>query len=58
MRSWERVIEGRLREDIRILKNQFGFMQGRPAIEAIHLVHRPVESTGIKKGTATWCLLT
>lgn len=38
MKLWERVIEGTLREDIRILENQFGFMPGRLTTESIHLM--------------------
>ena len=38
MKLWERVIERRLREDVSISKNQFGFMSGRSTIEAIYLV--------------------
>jgi len=34
------VIKGRLRADIEILENQFGFMPGRSTIEAIHLICR------------------
>ena len=42
--TWsEWVIKGRLRADISILENQFGFMPSRPPIEAIHLIHRLVE---------------
>ena len=40
MKLWERVIEGRLRKEIPILKNQFDFMSGRSTIEAIHLIRR------------------
>ena len=43
MKLWERVIEGRLRMDIKISENQFGFMLGRSTIEAIHLIRRFVE---------------
>ena len=34
------MIESRLRSDIRISENQFGFMLGRSTTEAIHLIHR------------------
>jgi len=37
------VIEGRLRSDIKISENQFGFMPGRSTIEAIHLIRRLME---------------
>ena len=35
---WERVIEHRLRQNIKISENQFGFMSGRLTTEAIHLL--------------------
>jgi len=40
MKLWERIIKGRLRVDISISENQFGFMLGRSTIEAIHLIRR------------------
>jgi len=40
MKLWEKVTEKRLRRDISISNNQFGFMGGRSTIEAIHLVRR------------------
>ena len=40
MKLWERVIERRLRKDISISKNQFGFMPGRSTTEAIYLLRR------------------
>ena len=40
MKLWEGIIEGRLREDIRISKNQFDFMTDRSTIEVIHFIHR------------------
>ena len=43
MKLWERVIEGRLRVDIMISENQFGFTLGRPTMEAIHLIRRLME---------------
>ena len=43
MKLWERMIEGRLRKDMSILENQFGFMSGRSMIEAIHLLRRLIE---------------
>jgi len=39
MKLRERVIEGRLRTDIRISENQFGFMSGRLTTEGIYLIH-------------------
>ena len=38
MKLWERVIERRLREEVEISENQFGFMPGRATIEAIYLL--------------------
>jgi len=43
MKLWEWVIEGRLRKDISISKNQFGFMPGRSTTKAIHLIRRLIE---------------
>jgi len=42
MKSWERVIERRLRKDILISENQFGFMPGRSTTKAIYLLRRPM----------------
>ena len=49
MKLWEQVIEGRLRADIKILENQFGFMPGRSTMEAIHLIRRLMEFYRDKK---------
>jgi len=43
MKLWERVIEGRLRADIKISENQFGFMLGKSTIEAIYFIRRLME---------------
>jgi len=43
MKLWEWVIEGRLRTDIRISENQFGFMPGRSTKEAIYLIRKLME---------------
>ena len=40
MKLWERVIEKRLRKDIAITENQFGFRHGRSTTEAIYLLRR------------------
>ena len=40
MKLWERVIERRLRRDVAISDNQFGFMPGRSTLEAIYLLRR------------------
>jgi len=49
MKLWERVIEGRLRKDILVSKNQLGFMLGRSTTEAIHLIRRLIELYKDKK---------
>ena len=43
MKLWERVIEYRLRQNVTILKNQFGFMPGRSTTEATHLLRQLIE---------------
>ncbi|KAM2624013.1 hypothetical protein TB1_031028 [Malus domestica] len=43
MKLWERVIEHRLRQETRVLDNQFGFMPGRSTMEAIYLLRRLME---------------
>jgi len=43
MKLWERVIEGRLRKEISILDNQFGFMPRRSIIEEIDLIRRLIK---------------
>jgi len=40
---WERVIENKLRVDISISENQFGFIPGRLTTEAIHFIRRLME---------------
>ena len=40
MKLWERVIERRLRKNISISENQYGFMPGSSTIEAIYLFRR------------------
>ena len=40
MKLWERVIKQRLRKEINVLENQFGFMLGRSTIEPIYLLRR------------------
>ena len=42
MKLWERVIEQRLRHEITISENQFGFMPERSTMEAIYLLRRPI----------------
>ena len=37
------MIEGRLRTNIRVLENQFGFMSGKSTTKAIHLICRLME---------------
>jgi len=43
MKLWERVIKRRLRRDVSILENQFGFMLGSSTTKAIHLIRRLME---------------
>ena len=43
MKLWERVIEQMLRQNVKILENQFGFMPGRSTAEAIHLLRQLIE---------------
>ena len=43
MKLWERVSEHRLRQNVTILENQFGFMLGRSTKEAIHLLRQLIE---------------
>lgn len=40
MKLWERVIEQRLRYDIKICENQFGYMSGGLIMEVIFLLLR------------------
>ena len=43
MKLWERVIEGKLRQETVIREHQFGFMPGRSTTEAIHILRRLME---------------
>ena len=56
MKLWERVVEGRLRNETSMSENQFGFMSGRSTTEAIHLIRRLVKYIGIGKRIFIWCL--
>ena len=38
-----RIIEHRLRQNVTISENQFGFMPGRSTTEAIHLLRQLIE---------------
>ena len=40
---WERVIERRIRQEMVIRENQFGFKPGSSTIEAIHVLRRLME---------------
>ena len=43
MKLWERVIERRLKGDISIWENQFGFMPYRSTTKAIHITRKLLE---------------
>ena len=43
MKLWERVFEHRLRQNITISENQFGFMLGQSTTEATHLLRQLIE---------------
>lgn len=43
MKLWERVIDIRIRRQVIVTENQFGFMPGRSTMEAIHLLRRLME---------------
>jgi len=43
MKLWERVIQRRLRKEIQVTDNQFGFMPGRSTMEAIYLLRCVME---------------
>lgn len=43
MKLREKVIENRLRKEMRIAKNQFGFMPGRFTTKAIYLLQGLIE---------------
>jgi len=49
MKLWERVIERRLRKDVSMSENQFGFMLGRSTIEAIYLLRRLMSLYGDRR---------
>ena len=57
MKLCERLIEGILRKDVRIMENQLDFMLARLTVEAIHLICKLLK-LGIEKRTSTWCSLT
>jgi len=56
MKLWERVIEHMLRQNVKISKNQFGFMPGRSMTEAIHLLRQLIERFREEEKFA-YCLL-
>ena len=43
MKLWERVIEHKLKQNVKISENQFGFMPVRSTTEAIHLLRQLTE---------------
>ena len=57
MNLCERMIERRLREDIGILENHFGFISGRSSTGAIHLVWRLMKLYIYRKKACIQCSL-
>ena len=49
MKLWKRVNEHRLKEDVKITKNQLGFMLGRCTMEAIRILRRFIERFRVAK---------
>ena len=43
LKLWERVIEYKLKQNVEISENQFGFMPGRLTTEAIRLLRQFIE---------------
>ena len=43
MKLWERLIEYRLRHNVKLSENQFGAMPGRSTTETIHLLCQLIE---------------
>jgi hypothetical protein len=43
MKLWERIIEHHLRGVTNVTENQFGFMPGRPTMDAIFLIRQLME---------------
>ena len=43
MKLWERVIEHRLKQNVTILENHFGFIPGRSTTDVIHLLRQLIE---------------
>jgi hypothetical protein len=54
MKLWERVIEHRLRKLTNVSKRQFGFMLGRPTMEAIFFDKTTYEETSRTKEGLTY----
>ena len=55
MKIWERIIDGRLREETTIGDEQFGFMPGRGTTDDIFAVRQRMEKHREKqKGLHTW----
>ena len=42
MKVWERIIEARLRDNVEISKQQYGFMPGKEIIQC-HVCHKNVD---------------
>ena len=49
MKLWEKILEGRLREVVKVDENQFGFQQGKATTDAIFIMRQMQEKYGEKK---------
>ena len=43
MKFWEKVDEQRLKQNVKISDNQFGFMPGRSTTKTVHLLRQLIE---------------
>ena len=55
MKIWEKVIEGRLREETSIGEEQFGFMQGKGTMDATYALRQTMEKHR-EKGKGLHCV--
>ena len=56
MKLWERVIEARLRKEVRVAEQQFGFMPGRSTTDAIFSLRMLLEKWKEGQKGCTVCL--